>query len=524
MREKLIDALTEPGFFSEPVELVETHISWILLTGETAYKIKKPLNLGFLDFSTLERRRHFCTEEVRLNRRTAPELYLDVAAIRGTPEAPRFDGDDEAIEYAVRMKRFDSDLGFDRLLDRNELERKHVVDLARRLADLHLRAEVAPPDAGFGTFEEVAEPMRENFDALADAAGGAYAERTEPLRAWTERRLDALATSIRARLRDGFVREGHGDAHLGNVTLYRGRATLFDCIEFSESLRWIDVANDLAFTVMDLRDRGAPTFAWTLLDEYLARTGDFGALPLLPIYAVYRALVRAKVQGLARDQADEQERRQRLDREIEGYLALASRIADEQRTGLFITVGLSGSGKSWIAERLAADPGLVRIRSDVERKRLHGLAPDQASGSALDADLYSDAASERTYARLAEAAEAGCRAGMPVLIDAAFLDRARRRSFRALADRLGVPFAIIHCSAPQEVLAERVRERKRRGDDASEAGLDVLEHQLGRADPLDPGERRVAIEVDTRAPDAVETVAAALAQRIADGPPRAGAD
>lgn len=523
MRGKLIDALTEPGFFAEPVELIETHISWILLTGETAYKIKKPLDLGFLDFSTLERRRHFCIEEVRLNRRTAPELYLDVAAIRGTPEAPRFEGDDEAIEYAVRMRRFDSRLGFDRLLDRGELEHEHVVDLARRLAELHLQAEVAPPDSGFGTFDEVAEPMRENFEALLHAAADACAEPIESLQTWTERRLDVLAPDIRARLRDGYVREGHGDAHLGNVTLYRGRATLFDCIEFSESLRWIDVANDLAFTVMDLRDRNAPAFAWVLLDEYLARTGDFGALPLLPLYVAYRALVRAKVQGLARDQTDDEARRRELAREIDGYLRLASRIANERRTGLFITVGLSGSGKSWLAERLVTGPGLVRVRSDVERKRLHGLAPDQASESALGADLYSREATERTYRRLAEAAEAGCSAGMPVLVDAAFLDRPRRESFRALADRLGVPFTIIHCAAPEAVLSERVRDRQRRGDDASEAGLEVLQHQLAHADPLGSDERAVAIEVDTRSPDAVETVAAMLSARIAT-PGRSDAD
>src|SRR6056297_789743 len=297
MHVQLIDALRNPDAYPHPVDeigLIETHISWVLLAGEFVYKLKKPLDLGFLDFSTLEQRRFYCEEEIRLNRRTAPGLYLDVVPIIGSATAPRIGGDGSPIEYAVRMRRFDSRMGFDRLQRRGELEPGHIVDLAGRLAALHATAEVVDPDSRYARFEQVADPMRDNFDALAAESDPDRGRRVRKLRDWTGARLGEHRDRIETRLRGGFVRECHGDAHLGNVTLVAGRATLFDCIEFSPDLRWIDVASDLAFTLMDLRDRGASELAWLLLDEYLARTGDFGSLSLLPLYVVYRAMVRAK--------------------------------------------------------------------------------------------------------------------------------------------------------------------------------------------------------------------------------------
>lgn len=505
MANPLIDRLREPEFHADPVdrvELVETHISWVLLAGPLAYKIKKPLNLGFLDFSRLDQRRFYCREEVRLNRRTAPDLYLDAIPITGTLERPILAGDGEALEYAVRMRRFDSRLGFDRLLEREELTRDQVLDLARALADLHSKAAVADLAGDYGHFDAIAEPMRDNFDALA--------AQTKALRDWTELQLASNRERIDARLAKGFVRECHGDAHLGNVTLFNGRATLFDCIEFSRELRWIDTACDLAFTLMDLHYRRAPELAWTLLDEYLTRSGDFGGLPLLPLYTVYRAMVRAKVQGLAREQAEDPERQASLDREIEAYLDLSSAISGENRAAIVITVGLSGSGKSWLAERLVPRVGLVRVRSDVERKRMHGLRPEQPSRSAVGGDLYSAGSTERTYQLLLDAAEEIAAAGWPALLDATFLSRPQRARFQTLAGNLGIPFVIVYCSAPESTLAERIESRARRGDDPSEAGREVLALQQRKFEPLDRLEREFVIDVDTRAPDAVQRCAARL--------------
>jgi aminoglycoside phosphotransferase family enzyme/gluconate kinase len=513
MHDRLIESLKDASVYPHPVdriELVETHISWVLMAGEFVYKIKKPLDLGFLDFTALADRRFYCKEEIRLNRRTAPELYLGVVAITGSRDRPALDGGGDALEYAVRMRRFDSRMGFDRLLARGELTADQVADLAGALADLHAVADVAAPGGERGSFEEIAGPMRDNFDALDDAVDGESRRTLQRLSAWTGKRLAELEDSIRQRQRDGFVRECHGDAHLGNVTLYRDRATLFDCIEFSAELRWIDVINDLAFTVMDLRDRGAPALSWVLLDEYLARTGDFDGIRLLPLYAVYRALVRAKVQSFARDQADDRDARERLDEEVRGYIALAAELAAEHRPAVVVTTGLSGSGKSWLAERLVPRAGLIRVRSDVERKRLHGLAPDARSDSALNTDLYSAEATERTYARLVDAAAAICDAGMPALLDAAFLKRWQRDRLRDFADARGVAFRILHCRAPQDTLAERIRARERRGDDASEADVKVLQHQLDAAEPPAGDEHPFTDEVDTRADDAVERAVEAL--------------
>ena len=513
MRERLIEALCDPAVYPHPVdrvERIETHISWVLLAGAYVYKIKKPLDLGFLDFSALERRRFYCEEEVRLNRRTAPALYLGVVPITGSADHPVFDGDGEPVEFAVRMRRFDTALGFDRLQARGELEPAHIIDLAGQLAALHANADVAALGSERGTFDDVAEPIRDNFEALLASASPRRRDRLATLKTWSEGRLGALDARIERRRRGGFVRECHGDAHLGNVALYRGRATLFDCIEFSAALRWIDLINDLAFTIMDLRDRGAAGLAWILLDEYLARTGDFDGMRLLPMYAVYRALVRAKVQSFAREQAEEETARATLDAEIEGYLALAERIAGERRPAVIITTGLSGSGKSWLARRLVDRVGLIRVRSDVERKRLHGLPADARSGSALNAQIYTRGASERTYAHLADAAGAICEAGIPALIDAAFLKRWQRDRLRRMAAAHGILFRIVHCTAPASTLVERVRTREECGTDASEAGLDVLDLQRRTAEPLTAAERAAAIVVDTRQPGAVEQVAAAL--------------
>jgi len=520
MANPLIDRLRQPEIHADPVErveLIETHISWVLLAGPLAYKIKKPLNLGFLDFSSLDQRRFFCQEEVRLNRRTAPALYLDAIPITGTAQRPILGGNGEPIEYAVRMRRFDGRLGFDRMLERGDLNRDHVLDLARALAELHSAADIAEPDGDYGHFEQVAGPMRDNFDALAASGDEAFEDRIETLRDWTESQLSAHRQRIEARLDNGLVRECHGDAHLGNVTLFDGRATLFDCIEFSPELRWIDTACDLAFTLMDLHHRHAPGLAWTLLDEYLARTGDVDGLPLLPLYTVYRAMVRAKVQRLARDQAEEPARRASLGREIQAYLDLARGISSTQLPGIVITMGLSGSGKSWLAERLVPRVGLVRLRSDVERKRLHGLRAEQRSESGLGRDLYSAESTARTYERLSIGAQASVAAGWTVLLDATFLDRSLRARFRTLASNLGVPFVILHCQAPETTLTERLHARARSGKDPSEAGSEVLAQQQRFADPLEPCEQEFVIDVDTRTPDAVQSSARRLEGMLAAG-------
>ncbi|MBK9954966.1 MAG: AAA family ATPase [Rhodocyclaceae bacterium] len=461
----LIRSLLDPGRYPHPVgcvELVETHISWVLLAGDFAYKLKKPVTLPFVDFGTLERRRADCAAELRLNRRYAPGLYLD---------AVDFDG-----EPAVKMRRFDEARRLDRVCARGELTPAHLSGLARTIVAFHSAAAIAPPSSRFGTPEQVLAPARENFDELDKLLPG-ESPRLTLLRAWTEAEFARRRDVFAARKAGGFVRECHGDLHLGNLVLLGDRVTPFDCIEFNEDFRWIDVASEIAFTYIDLLDHGQPGLACWLLNEWLARSGDHGghsALAVLRFYAVYRAMVRAKVAALRGRAA-----------EAAGYLALAERLGVSPRLTLTITFGLSGSGKTTASSaRLLADASAatVRFRSDVERKRLFGLDADADSGGTI----YAVDASVRTYARLAELARATLADGWPVIVDAAFLKRAERRTFAALADELDIPFDILACAAPVDALRGRLEARR---DDASEATAAVLAQQLEWLEPLDDAER-----------------------------------
>lgn len=500
----LVRALTDParhGGATKEVRVVETHISWVLLTGSLAYKIKKPVDLGFLDFSTLEKRRFYCEEEVRLNRRLAPELYLGVVRITGSSTDPHIEGEGDAVEYAVRMREFPQDAQLDRMLARGEMLAVHVDALVASLAAFHHRAAVAGQDTPFGDPGHVREPMRQNFAQLRARLGEADHARRRRLEDWTEHEADALRGVLERRKAEGHVRECHGDCHLGNMAWLDGRVVLFDCIEFNENLRWIDVMSELAFVVMDLDDRARPDLARRALNAYLELTGDYGGLALLRLYRVYRALVRAKVAAIRLSQPGLTEpERMETRRSYEGYAELAEGYTRTRATPLFITHGLSGSGKTYFTQRFLEHYDAIRLRSDIERKRLHGLAPLARSGSPVAQGLYATDASARTYEHLAELAETVLLAGYPVVVDAAFLKRAQRDCLRSVAAKIGAPFAILNVVAPDALLRQRLGQRERAGRDASEAGLAVLEHQLKTREPLSPDEGE-PIVVDGRNPE-----------------------
>lgn len=497
----LIAALHEPQRYDHPVErvtLVETHISWVLLTGHYAYKIKKPVDLGFLDFSTLDKRRRFCEEELRLNRRLAPEIYLAVVPITGTPTNPVLGGAGMPIEYAVQMREFPQKAQLDRVLARGELKSGHIDDLASRLAEFHRHAAVAGPDSPFGTPERVWHPVNENFEQIRARISETERPPLERLEHWSQTTFEQLKKGFAARKRDGFVRECHGDAHLANMMLLDGRVVPFDCLEFNDNLRWIDVLNEVAFTVMDLADRGQEGYARRLLNAYLEHTGDYAGLALLRFYQVYRALVRAKVAAIRLRQADlSGVERERIGNSYRGYIDLAERYTHPTQPALMVAHGLSGTGKTTLTQALVERLGAVRVRSDVERKRLHGLAPTARSGSALNEGLYTAEAGARTYDRLAELARAIISAGHTVILDATFLRRVQRDRIHALAEELRVPFLILAFEASETTLRERVVLRERTGVDASEAGLAVLEQQLASAEPLTAGEQTHALVIDT---------------------------
>jgi aminoglycoside phosphotransferase family enzyme/predicted kinase len=498
----LIAALRAPACYAHAVrevEVIQTHISCILLAGDYAYKIKKPVNLGFLDFSTLAARRRYCAEELRLNRRTAPALYLDVIAIGGCVTAPVLGASAAPIEYALRMRRFPQDALLDRMARRGELAPQHIDALAAGLAGFHARIARAGPDSTFGSAAHILAQALQNFDQMleliATKAGRAPLAR---LRAWTLGEHAAQDGVFAARQRTGWVRECHGDLHLGNIALLAGVPTPFDAIEFSAELRWTDVMNDVAFLMMDLFDHGLPRLAWRCLNAYLEHTGDYAGVRVLRFYLVYRALVRAKVACMRAHQAGMAARARRdLEREYRRHLRLADELAHAGRAALLIMHGLSGSGKTSVARDLQEALGAVCLRSDVERKRLHGLGGLADSASALNAGLYAPGASERTYAHLAALAHAVLAAHYPVIVDAAFLHRVQRDRYAALARAADASFLIATCGAAPAALRARVARRARSASDASEAGLEVLAQQFATQEPLAADEAAHALRIRT---------------------------
>lgn len=512
----LIAGLRHPSAYpheADSVEHIETHISHVLLAGEYAYKFKKPLDLGFLDFSTLERRRFCCEEELRLNRRLAPDLYLDVITVNGTLDAPRIGGAGPILEYGVRMRRFPQSA----LLDRQPVTAELMTRLAEHIADFHAAIPIAPPGSGFGTPARVLEPMLENLTqirARVDAAEDLA--RLDALETWIRNRFETLTPVIEQRRAEGRVRECHGDMHRGNIALVAGQIRIFDAIEFNPNLRWIDTASEIAFLVMDLEQEGEQGAAQRFLNRYLERSGDYGALAVLDFYKVYRALVRAKVLAIRWSQSDDlpPAEAQTLRADFARYLELALSYTRTRRRRLLIACGLPGSGKSRLSYRLREELPLIHLRSDVERKRLFGLGELARTTSRLDRGIYFPRATDWTYQRLHRLADGILASGYDVLVDATFLARPRREHFEALARQHRAGFAILVLDAPLEILRERVSRRLAHGGDVSEADLSVLEHQYASRQALSELELARALVIDTSRDTAMPEILDRLRQLL----------
>jgi len=492
----LIEALQVPAAFDHPadnIELVETHISWVILAGEYAYKIKKPVVLDFLDFGTLEKRLHFCQEEIRLNRPSAPGIYLDVVPIAIVDGHPKFGADGDVVEYAVRMHRFDQSLRLDAQLEQQRLTVQDMKELGQTVASRHRSAPHVDEARRGRVLRLTREFMHDNFIAL----GGFVDEhKLEKLSSWTRLELQRTDALIAQRFDDGFVRDCHGDLHLGNLLRLPGGITTFDCIEFSTDLRQIDVMCDIAFLVMDLVARKRHDLAAHFVNRYLEATGDYGGVELLSLFFVYRCLVRAKVAAIrcqerhAADRADEDLS------EAEFYCDMAVRQARKRRPLLVLMHGLSGSGKTFVSAELMAALPAIRIRSDIERKRLFGLGETASSGAAVGKGIYSPEASERVYRHLFQCAGRVLASGHHVVLDAAFLDEAWRAAGLDLARRLAVPVVIVDVVAPEPVMRRRLADRSGKRSDPSEADVAVLDAQLASAAPLSAEERKFTVSCD----------------------------
>jgi aminoglycoside phosphotransferase family enzyme/gluconate kinase len=494
-----IASMLKPEVFNHPViniELIETHISWVILTGDFAYKIKKPVDFGFLDFSTLEKRLTFCEQELRLNRRLAPAIYLDVVAITGTQNKPHISGGGKAFEYAVKMAQFPQPAQLDHMLAAGELTAEHMDAIARMVADFHQTTEIADDSMNYGNKDLVYHPVEENFTQINEHLDiELYTHTLATLSQWSRSEFIKLEPVFEQRKREGFIRECHGDMHLRNLVWLEGEPMAFDCIEFNSSLRWIDVISEVAFLVMDLQDRQQHQLANRFLNTYLEVTGDYAGLSILPFYLCYRALVRAKVDALRLDQKNiTEEERQPTLTEFESYLDLAMAYTQQPVAKLIIMRGLSASGKSTVSQQMLEKLGAIRIRSDVERKRLFDITLTDSVSAKVDSGIYSTQASQQTYTKLAELASQVISAGYSVIIDAAFLKYEQRKPFQLIAKRLAVSYIIMEITAPAEILRQRIKERK---NDVSDADLTVLEHQISNWQPLQKDEISAVISVNT---------------------------
>lgn len=540
MSVELIKALQNPALYDHPTSdfcILETHISWVILTGPYAYKIKKPINFGFLDFSTLESRQYFCHEELRLNRRFAPDLYLDVIPIFGSPCQPKLTlthtnacessahpiDNEPPFEYAVKMVQFDQSGLLDALEESQKLTLTHITTLAQQLAHVHQHADHCPPDAEFGSASSVINPVKDNFSQIENCLHTtSQITALQPLKEWANDRFETLKPLIKQRKAKGFIRECHGDLHLGNITLFNQNIVIFDCIEFNASLRWIDTISDLAFLVMDLEKRGRTHYANQLTNRYIELTGDYQGAALLRFYKAYRAMVRAKIAMLSIDGNTHATDAPSLNPFLEQYrqyTALAAHYQSRPHRFILLMHGYSGSGKSYISSQLVEQLGALRVRTDVERKRLFHYAENESSQSPIDAGIYTHEATKKTYQKVASIASTLLSGEHAVIIDAAHLKRWQRLTLKEVADKLAVPLMIITCQADKMTLKDRIIKRseidtEHPDKDASEAGIETLEAQYQTAESLTSDELDYTIKVNTEQDDHLTLAVQSINQYI----------
>jgi hypothetical protein len=500
--EYLLDWLSQPQNYPEQphdVRRIETHISAVFLTGNFAYKLKKPVDFGFLDFTQLEQRHHFCQMEVDLNRRTAPELYLGVIPIYQSESDPKQIGFEPApglvtSDYLVKMRQFDPDCVLSRYVGQNPLNETQQMGLAHAIAQLHLKAEPIESGAFLGSPSCVLQPMTDNFPSLFALLDTPRPQQTDPrldttslknrlnqLELWTRDQHTLLSPMIEQRQANGHVRACHGDLHLDNITLINGKPVLFDGIEFNDQFRWIDTLSDLAFLLIDLDFRGQENLALNLLNFYLRETGDYAGLVLLRFYQTYRALVRAKITGLRYEQLEpSSEDAQQTLKTMLSYIDLAENYAYlyHRKPTLYIMVGVSGSGKSTIAQQLHQQTGALVISSDIERKRLYGIRPQTRVTEAEKAELYGAKMNELTYNTLYQACLSGLQAGLSVIADATFLQAKHRQRFIDLATQLQTDYLMVVIEPNEQLARQWLAQREALDQDPSDANYGIMQRQL----------------------------------------------
>jgi len=495
MIRQILKSLMKPDAYPEPtsrVELVQTHVSYIFLTDSHAYKVKKPVDFGFLNFSSIDRRRFYCNEEVRLNRRLCTDVYEGVVELRETPAGAAFHGTGPVIDYAVKMRRLPADGMLDRLVDTGQASSVLIRRVASIIARFHRDAATSPAISDYGRLERIMYNWQENFEQTVPFEGSTLpAPERMAIKEWIEGFAADNSDLFQMRVDSGLIRECDGDIHLENICVDGNEICIFDCIEFNERFRCSDTAADIAFLLMDLDYHGRHDLAEAALDEYLAVSNDREAVALIDFYRIYRAFVRGKVESFRMNDvgiAPEERSVARL-RAIR-YFRLARGYLERRvlPSTLFITCGLMGSGKSTLAGQLAFELGLPVRSSDETRKQRAGLPADQPNRDGFGQGLYSSPVTDETYADLLRWADGQLINRQSIIIDAAFIDKNRRRPFADLARRHSACFCILYLTCGEQETRRRLQQRETDSSSISDGRNELLADQSRLFEPPDSTE------------------------------------
>ncbi len=489
----LLEAMQQSGFYphpvQQPIELIQTHVSNVFLTGEYAYKLKKSVNFGFLDFSTLAKRQHFLEEEIRLNQPLAESIYLEVVPITQEDDRLVLGGTGEVVEYALKMRQFPQEDLLSELFESGNLQESDLEELGVIVAQFHAQTVTNDYIKSFGEIDRIRQAINENYQQTSKYIGIAQTQaQYEATQHFTDNFFVSREALFQQRRDENKIRECHGDLHLRNICKWQGKIQLFDRIEFNEPFRFVDVMYDVAFAVMDLEARGRKDLGNAFLNTYVEQTGDWEGLQVLPLYLSRQAYVRAKVTSFLLDDAaiptGEKETAQKI---AADYYKLAWAYTQPQQGKLMVMSGLSGSGKSTVAKKLARKYNAVQIRSDAVRKHLAGIPLEQKGSQ----EIYTAAMSQKTYARMLELAKLLLQQGFSVILDARYDLVSSRAEAINLAQSLDVPIEIIHCTAPIEVIQSRLAERNH---DISDATADLLSQQQETTEAFTESERSYVTE------------------------------
>jgi uncharacterized protein len=482
-----------PHLVMLPIQLMQTHASYVLLTGEFVYKLKKPVNFGFLDYSTVEKRQHFCTEEIRLNQRGAKELYLEVVSIAKQGSKYQIGSDGEIVDYAVKMVQFPQSALLSNMFESGTMTIEQIEDMGKVVARFHADARTDEYISSFGTVAKIRQSIDDNYRQTEKYIGRAQTQsQFSETKAYTDRFLQEHSQLFLDRIAGGFIRECHGDLHLRNICRWHDKTLLFDCIEFNEPFRFVDTMYDIAFAVMDLEARGGKDFANRFLNTYVEQTGDWEGLQVLPMYLSRQAYVRAKVTSfLLDDPTVANEERIAAAQTAGDYYRQAWEYTRTASVGRLIMLsGLSGAGKSTLGKRIALAVGGVHLRSDAVRKHLGGIS----LMSKGDESLYTPEMTAKTYQRVLELASKLTAQGFTVTLDAKYDRVDLRAAVVDLAVDRGISLQIVHCTAPADVLRDRLIQRT---GDIADATVDLLASQQAAWEDFTPAERQYVTTVDT---------------------------